>query len=352
MTNILAMRRPLAAHSGGLPAVPALAQMFATGRRGRHDAFWLKENAEFLQVLLATGTRADLAPYAAFVPGLMADLRFFPQYYRLFLSLALDLRALGMQGVPVEAMADHVIREGLAELEVSDMARAEAALLLARAGHRVQDGGVHARLARFSADPARFALPNQRAAYDLTHLVFHAADYGRRPLATDAARGRSLIHAGIIAFLDDNMDLLAEITIALRLSGEPVPALWDRAVGTALAGFEIRAGGSDAAPQDAYHAYLVQNWAVAMAGGQAFAGQIAQGANVIDTAGAQTGTLRAVQMALLEMGDARRRDWTQMRWRIGAALAPAQRARIEQTEDMPEFTGFFAAFARAQSGEA
>ncbi len=347
MTNVVALRRPLAGASVTVPAVPALTRMFATGRRDRHDAFWLKENAEILQILAATGVRPDLSAYAPFVDGLMAELRFFPQYYRLFLSIALDLRVLGMPGVPVDQMAAHIVTAGLAEGELSDTHRAEAALLLARAGVAGGgDAGLQARLARFSANPARFAVPNLRAAYDLTHLVFHAADYGRRTLEPDPARASSLIHAGIVAFLDDNMDLLAEITIALRLGCARVPKSWDRAVAADLGCFAFLPGSGAAPPVDDYHAYLVQNWAVAVAGGQAFAGGLPQGTGLIVAGTDKPGTLRALSLALMDMGERRRPDWSTMRWRLWPTLSAPQRGRLAEVEEMTEFAAFFAAFAR------
>jgi len=352
MTNIVAMRRPQTGLFAAVPALSILPQMFANHRRDRQDAFWLKENAEFLQILAATGTLCDVSCYVPVAGKLLSELQFFPQYYRMFLSIGLDLQALGLSDVPVAAMAAHILDEGLAEAEVSDMHRSEAQLLLARAGVARNDTALQARLAAFTAQDARFAVPNLRAAYDLTHVVFHAADYGRRTLAPDAARSRSVIHAGIVAFLDDNMDLLAEVTIALRLCGDAVPGVWDAAVTDDLARFSVDAGTGDAPPEDDYHGWLVQNWATAVAGGQAFGTHLPQNARLFRAQADKVGTLRAMSLALIKMGDARRPDWAQMRWRLSPLLSTAQRAHLAKVEDIPEFEGFFAGFSRCGRGQA
>ncbi len=354
MTNIVALRRPQIGLTAAVPAIPALAEMFMRGRRDRHDAYWLKENAEFLQILAATGARTDFsdygADYGAVVLTLLGELHFFPQYYRMYLSIGLDLQLLGLPDVPVDAMAAYIVAEGLAEAEVSDMHRAEAQLLLARAGRGAKDAGVQTRLAHFTAQSPLFAVPNRRAAYDLTHVVFHSADYGRRQIPPDPSRSRSLMNAGIVAWLDDNLDLLAEVTVALRLGADPVPLCWDKAVAQNLARFTFETGPEDAARDDDYHAFLVQSWAVSVAGEQAFAGHIAQGTSVIRSQGTNFGTLRAMTLALMDMGAARRTDWAQMRWRMAPHLSAPQRAHLAEVETLPEFADFFAGFARCGRG--
>lgn len=348
MSNIVALRRP----QRGLAPTAMVPAIFAGARRDRHDAYWLKENAEVLQILAATEALADLTPYETVAKTLLGELRFFPQYYRMYLSIALDLQRLGMADLPIDAMAKHVVTNGLAQTEVSDMHRAEAQLLLARAGHALPDRGVQARLADFARQSALFALPNRRAAYDLTHVVFHAADYGRRSLAPDAARTNSLMFAGIVAFLDDDMDLLAEVAIALRLQGDAVPAVWDSAIAADLAQFDFEPGHGDAAPQDDYHAWLVQGWSMALAAGTAFAGQVPQGTRLFRARAAKTGTLRALSLCLMDMGAARNPDWDRMRWRIAPHLSPPHRARLAQVDGLPAFPAFFAVFSRCDAGPA
>ena len=358
MSNVVALRGQRQGLSAPLPSVPALVDIFATLRRDRRDAYWLKENAELLQVLAATGARVDLAPYAAYVPSLLDELCFFPQYYRLLLSIALDLRALGMPGVPVEAMVDQIVAQGLAEFELSDSHRAEARLLLQRASNgrtpqvdgTTDDAALSHRLARFGRQSALFCLPNRRAAYDLTHLVFHASDYGRRPIARCAERRQSLIHAGLVAWLEDNLDLLSEVAIALHLSGEAVPPLWKEAIIAGVGRFRFAAGPDEGPFDDDYHAYLVQNWALACFGRTAFAGTIAQGARLIRAPAPDGAALRDLSLLLLDMGPRRVPDWSAMRWRVWPRLSEAARARIAAVENMPEFAGFFKGFSRCGAG--
>lgn len=351
MSNVISLRRQPAAFSQ--PAIPALIDLFGSRRRGRHDAFWLKENAELLQILaaLGVGSEADLDPLRIRAETLMQELRFFPQYYRMYLSLAVDLRDLGMTEAPVAEMADYILTQDLPAIELSDTHRGEAMLLLRRAGLAAADSGLEARLARFAANAAAFCLPNRRAAYDLTHIVFHAADYGRKTIPRDAQRRLSLIHAGLVAWLEDNLDLLAEVTLALRLSGETVPEPWANAVAIAADQVVFEPGSPTGPLDDDYHQYLVLNWALGLSGGAAFCGDVPANARLIRQPRRQATTLHEVSLALLDMGEARRSEWSVMRWRLWPKLSAAARERLETVASMPEFEGFFAGFSRAGQGK-
>ncbi|NEX45231.1 DUF6902 family protein [Pseudotabrizicola algicola] len=345
MTNIVSLRRQGAASCD--PAIPGLIDLFATRRRGQHDAFWLKENAELLQILAALGLEADLEPLRHRAKGLMQEVRFFPQYYRMYLSLALDLRDLGLTEAPVAELADFVVTQDLPSIELSDTHRGEAELLLRRAGLDRHDAGLEARLARFGANAAAFCLPNRRAAYDLTHIVFHAADYGRRTIARDPARRLSLMHVGLVAWLEGNLDLLAEVALALHLSGEEVPALWSQAVVRAADQVDFVAGARGISLDDDYHQYLVLNWARGVLGQSAFPHSVPAQARVIRQPRAAVSALHELSLVLLDMGEARHPDWSRMRWRIWAKLSEPARQCLEQVEGMAEFEGFFAGFSRA-----
>ena len=350
MSNVVQLRR----HGFGRvdPAVPALTGMFAARRRQQHDPFWLKENAELLQVLAASSVRdADLSPYEDFAINLTGELQFFPQYYRLYLSMAVDLRALGMRDAPVSEAADFIQSQRLPEIELSDTHRGEADLLLRRAGVDLPaDTARSDRLAQFAENAVAFCLPNRRAAYDLTHIVFHESDYGRRPTRPNAARRLSLIHAGLIAWLEDNMDLMAEIVIALRLQGEAVPKLWSDAVLHDAAEVEFHPGRDGARFDDDYHRYFVTNWASAVLGQPFFTASVPTEARLIHQRLPRGAALRELSMALLKMGSGRTSDWQRMRWRVWGKLSEPARQRIAAVETMPEFEGFFEGFARAGKG--
>jgi hypothetical protein len=277
----------------------------------------------------------------------MGELQFFPQYYRLILGFALDLAALGMEGVPLDEMASYIHRQELVQAETSDMHRAEALLMLERAGTSARDPGLEARLARFTAAASGFCLPNRRAAYELTHCVFHASNYGSKPLAPPYAPGQSLIHVGILAVMEDNLDLLAEVTIALRYAGQPVPAAWDQAIATAAGQTLFQPAGQDGPFDDDYHEYFVLNWALAMAGKPAFTGRVPRNTRLIRQAKRHAATLREVSLALLEMGEARLPDWGPMRWRLWPKLSQPVRNCLSELEQLPAFESFFAGFSRS-----
>ena len=145
-------------------------------RRPMGDVMWLKENAEFLCVLRATGASLPpdvLALYHPIYASLAQQAGDFPQYYRFFLSMALDLEDLGMPGRVGLVLAQCCADQRLDLVELSDQQRAEAVALFARPGLGRPDPALGQRLAGFMGQSSQFAMPNQNAAYALTHLVFY-----------------------------------------------------------------------------------------------------------------------------------------------------------------------------------
>lgn len=352
MSNIVLLR-----HQRALRAThssTSLLELFAHRRRGRNDAYWMKENAEILQILAATQNsiaEGALETYVPFADGIAEELRFFPQYYRMLLSMALDLDALGMPDIPIEHLADAVRTMRLIEGELSDMLRAEALLLLRRSGDETAvDPGLDERLHRFARNSSYFCLPNRRAAYDLTHIVFHASDYGRKSMACDADLRKSLIHVGMVAWLEDNPDLLAEVAISLRLLNQPVPALWDKAVSLGAARVEFDAGDDQATLDDGYHQYLVLNWAEAAAGRASFSHTVPAHARLVLQPKRDPVALTELSLLLIDSGSQRISDWPKMKWRIWSSLSADAKARIAALEGMPEFEGFFEGFSRCTWG--
>jgi hypothetical protein len=256
-----------------------------------------------------------------------------------------------MEGIRLDQMAAFICRQKLVEAETSDLHRAEALMMLARAGaDSARDADLAERLARFSAGAAGFCLPNRRAAYELTHCVFHATQYGNRPLDPIYAPGQSLMHVGILAVMEDNFDLLAEVTIALRYAGLPVPAAWDVALAAAARQTQFQGAPQEGPFDDDYHEYFVLNWALATAGKPAFAGHLPQGMRLIRQPKRLGATLREVSIALLEMGESRLPDWGKMRWRVWPKLSQPVRDTLSELEQLPEFAGFFAGFSRSTQG--
>ena len=120
------------------------------------------------------------------------------------------------------------------------MQRAEAVRLLKRGLGRAQqdDPALVDRLHGFIDQSETFSIPNKKAAYELTHIIFYLSEYGRKDpgIRTDAFR--LLEFAGLLALLDHNTDLLAEICIALRFAGQTPPLGWEDWVFEQLAGFK------------------------------------------------------------------------------------------------------------------
>ncbi|MEM6589502.1 MAG: hypothetical protein AAF641_13730 [Pseudomonadota bacterium] len=331
----------------------AIMQRFAETRRGPDDVFWLKENAEILGVFEATGLGADgqgLSVYQAFYEDLEARAGFFPQYYRFFLSLALDLEDLGLCGDMGERMAHWVAEAGFVEAELSDLQRAEARRLCARRGVDVSvDPGLDDRLRAFCERSETFALPNKKAAYELTHIVFYLSEYGRRDPGVGPASILSLRNAGTLAFLELNIDLLSEVCIALRFAGQRPPEIWERWLRDQVRRFAVER--SDAPmPQDDYHPWLMLNWFMEVTGRGGFGMEMPEtcGGSVIFAAPSPAAApLRELSNSLYQQGPERQCDWALMRDAVGQGMSEGARHVLEAAETAVDFEAFFRGFSRA-----
>ncbi len=330
-----------------------LVASFAEHRRQTDDVYWLKENAELLGILSATGTKLStdaLAPFDMFYAQIEERLQFFPQYYRFLISLCLDLEDLGMQGNKGFALCKWADAVGLAEAELSDLQRAEARRLLARRDVVYpKDDALPARLHHFIERSDTFAMPNKKAAYELTHIVFYLAEYGARDPKISAQAVLSLEYAGLLAYLDQNIDLLAEVCAALRFAGQVPSVIWEEAVRTAHQKCVVteNAGGL---LHDGYHEYLVTGWATQIAGGTAFHGDIPEGSLRFRQPEGSSGALRVMSERMFEMGPARSGDWHDMRGHVVPYLGPDGHdvlAGAERSSD--KFDAFFEGFARVRA---
>ncbi len=351
MTNVVALNVPTRI----LPLearIAALLGCFSQSRRIGDDVFWLKENAELLNILECTGQPVPaeaLQVYEGFYEQAEKRLQFFPQYYRFLLSLALDLEDLGMPGDTAQRMVDFAKSEGLAQAELSDLQRAEARRLMIRRGvEPIKDDGLDDRLRNFSARTRTFTLPNKKAAYELTHISFYLSEYGRRDPNLSVEGKLSLHFAGLTAFLDQNADLLAEICIALRFSGVIPPAIWTDWLEGETLGFAIEIG--DTVPlNDDYHEFFVCNWHQAVAGGPVFRKAFGAGRMRFERHQRPT-ALREISQVMLSLDDARCTDWEVMRNRMTPQLSPEARDVLNiAAESSTEFDAFFEGFARAGS---
>ncbi|MGR3322509.1 MAG: DUF6902 family protein [Pseudooceanicola sp.] len=354
MTNVVQLSFPSRAERAA-DRLAALAESFATARRDPGDVFWLKENAELLNILQSTGTPCDatvLSVYEELYAMAGARLSYFPQYYRFLLSICLDLEDLGLDHGAGERLVAWADGQGLARAELSDLQRAEARRLMLRRGRDPlpDDPGLTGRLTDFISRPATFALPNKKAAYELTHIVFYLSDYGRRPPSLGAEAERSLTFAGHVAWLEQNADLLAEICVAMRFAGFTPPPLWEGWIARQLSGFAVVSGAAATPGRDDYHSYFMCHWARATAGGPLFDKGLPEGAISLHAPAGAAAPLRPMAQALLEMGPERRGDWPRMRDALTRHLSPEARVILELAEtEGPDFERFFAGFARADA---
>ncbi|MBZ8119248.1 hypothetical protein KUD11_11395 [Roseovarius sp. LXJ103] len=350
MHNIVQLNIPFRQHSKAARQA-ALLSTFAHARRSKDDVFWLKENAEMLNILQSTGQklgREALSTFDAFYDQIETRVEFFPQYYRFLLSICLDLEDLGMPGSKGAALTAWAAEQRLAEAELSDLQRAEARRLCARRGVEAlpQDHALEARLRQFAGRAETFALPNKKAAYELTHIVFYLSEYGTHDPQICAAIHQSLLFAGTLAFLDYNADLLAEICIALCFARKAPPPPWELWLTQQLNCFRLSSR-NNAGLQDDYHEYLMLNWFLDQSGHDGFAAQVPLGRVTFSRVRPQIGPLRELSETMYAMGAHRSDDWEVMREAVSNRVSDQTQAALMAAEaSTAEFGAFFAGFAR------
>ncbi|WP_299671149.1 hypothetical protein [uncultured Roseobacter sp.] len=340
----------------GLPRRPTLAQRqallignFARNRRQPDDVFWLKENAEVLNVLASSGAMLSdnaFEPYRRIYDGLEERLHFFPQYYRFLLSICLDLEDLGIGQSRGTALCNWVAKNGLVEAELSDLQRAEAQRLLGRRGAAVEDPHLQTRLHKFIDRSETFALPNKKAAYELTHIIFYLSDYGVKDPGLNEATIVSLEFAGLLAYLDQDVDLLAETCVAMRFAGKRPSAIWEDWIAGQMRGFTL----SDrvAGTSDAYHEYLVTSWWALFADRPSFPGVPSQSGLHILRHTTRRSPLRAMSECMFHLGPARSSDWSEMRQAMSDAIGVDGEDILSEAEQSSDrFDAFFEGFSRA-----
>ena len=350
MSNVVSLNAPRRTSRGARHA--ALIGCFNGARRTGDDVFWLKENAELLGILESTAAplaEGALAPFETFYAQIEKRLRFFPQYYRFLLSLCLDLEDLGMPGSKGTALCSWTAREGLAEAELSDLQRAEARRLMSRRGVEAlpADTGLTERLHRFIDRSDTFVVPNKKAAYELTHIVFYLSEYGRRDPGLSAAAITSLEFAGLLAYLDQNIDLLAEVCVALRFAGAEPSPIWEQSVLGALDAFRLVAR-PDADLRDGYHEYFVAAWAAQVMGQGGFDRDVPEGRIAFVRQRPTVGALRPMSECMFDLDERRCGDWTMMRPHVTAYLGAEGHDILNYAEQSTDkFDAFFEGFARA-----
>ena len=350
MSNVIQLNVPCQ-HQSSISRRNALIASFAQHRRFGDDVFWLKENAELLNILECSGQQLDdqaLGFHQEFYAQVEKRLGFFPQYYRFLLSICLDLEDLGMPGNKGEVLCDWVAKEGLADTELSDLQRFEAHRLMMRRGIDPQpdDTGLEHRLRAFMDRSDTFAMPNKKAAYELSHIVFYLSEYGRQDPNLSEAAITSLEFAGLLAYLEQNADLLAEICVSLRFAAKTPSPVWENWIQRETHRFTIHSGAQVSA-QDDYHDYFVCNWLMSVTGQDAFVKETSFDRMSFHRAEPYTGPLRDISECMFRLEDKRSSDWQLMRPYVQDTLTEiGYDILIEAESSTDKFEAFFAGFAR------
>lgn len=257
-------------------------EAFALRRNTGLSFPFLKENGELLSIAANSGLYVEpksLALYTLFYEQSYEIYQLYPQFSRFILGITLDLETLGHPGTQAKKIAEHMLNIGMLDFETSDTRRLETLSMFERLGMRSECAQRHKRLAldrvtAFTSDADHFTRLNKPLFYELTHLVFFLSDYGRKamPISTDIHR--CLIHAGVLAYLDDDFDLLAEVCVSLSFISAQIPKLWQGAISKFLSSmkisFETHLASALNPSVDEYHPFLVSNWFLAISGGNAF----------------------------------------------------------------------------------
>lgn len=262
---------------------------FAHKRNAELSFSYLKENGELLSIAASSGLKLEPAAlefYRGFYETAFETCQFFPQYFRFILGIVLDLEQLGFKGDMGQKICNYIFSQGYFDYETSDTRRLEILTLLERrlprttiGSERYQD--LFTKIDAFISHPNHFIKFNKPLFYELTHHIFFLTDYGRRSLKLKNSPIECLTNIGILALLDDDTDLLAEICICFHFLGETPPAYWETYVESALNNIQITFNTPQHilmnAPTDQYHTYLVNNWLMAVRNKPSFCANLSQG---------------------------------------------------------------------------
>lgn len=342
---------------------------FSQGRQGAMDVLWLKENAEALEIVATTCQSPDIDLrefYLPFYQGSFRHLEFFHPYYRFILSICMDLEDLGLAGDRSTELAEWVARQQLVGRELSDLQRAETRRQLARRGVELPGlGDLDDRLRAFASNAPAFAVQNRKTAYELTHIVFYLSEYGAVDPDLPVAALQSLRFVGLLAFLDQDPDLLSEACLALHFAGEPVPKVWLDWLKQQLNGLQMVALPPVSGLIDDYHAYFVMNWTLSKVVNDPIFGSFLPGVRSF-TLGPRISALRSMSMVLYTLSGAqsqrgpqnqpqdqpqnRLQSWSQnfavSLDQIKPALTEAERQVLDAAQgSVADFDAFFAHFA-------
>ena len=255
---------------------------FAVSRHSGISFSFLKENGELLAIANSSGltlSSSSLELYAEIYEKIDKLCHLYPPFYRFFMAIALDLEDLGMPGKKGAELLDYVVKHQFYSADTSDTRRMEIINLLARRGREpnfVIDSkeALLNRVVNFFKQPERFIKFNRTLFYDFTHLMFYITDYGNLPFTHSPEIFEALNHIGMLAYLDNDIDLLAEVCLCYGFLKRPAPEIWINACAGGLRNIDIsyinREQVIGAPVDDDYHIYFVNSWLMLSLGKEAF----------------------------------------------------------------------------------
>lgn len=331
--------------------IASLASCFGLHRRKGDDVYWLKENAELLNIVETTEDYPDptvFNPLAKFYDTIEDRMEFFPQYYRFFLSMITDLEDMGFGEGKAERLGHWANAQMMPQGEMSDLQRLEARRLMKRREIEPfpNDDGLEDRVRNFCNATEFFAIPNKKAAYELTHAVFYLSEYGRKDPELDSSAINSLINVGILSMLEQNADLVAEVCIALRFAGQTPPVYWENWLRRDRRGYSVDPEGMWMG--DDYHSYFMAFWLEGVAGNPIFTDKYSDEHMAFYKAPRECVPLLDLSKVLLELEGQRSADWQEQQPQVEKSLEKNSLAVLNTVqESTPRFEAFFESFARA-----
>jgi len=181
------------------------------------------------------------------------------------MAIALDLEDLGMQGQKGEELLDY------AKLNAATNSTSRG-----RVPNFKMDSkeALLKRVLAFLGQSDRFIKFNRPLFYEFTHLIFYATDYGNKSMSHSENIFQSINHIGMLTYLDNDIDLLAEVCLRYLFLKRPAPEIWVKACESGLKNIDMTYLSQDdvrgAPPADDYHIYFVNSWLMCVTGKEAF----------------------------------------------------------------------------------
>jgi len=279
---------------------------------------YLKENGELLSITQTSGlslSNRSLDLYRNSYDKLVEYYKLYPAFIRFFWAFALDLERLGMKGDISQTLTHKVLEDRVFDFETSDTRRWEYINLMGYSGREVpfrhdSREALEARTCAFFDEPDRFTKYNRPLFYDLTHIIFFWTNYGKTPFSPSDSLMTSLSYMGLLSYLDQDTDLLAEICLCFQFLGQSPPHSWLELCFEDLTTIHVQGLDTAMTPahrsQDEYHIYVVLNWLRAFNGLPSFDISVPSGTPLFLKAKASLSTLATLSAKLHQHVMARR----------------------------------------------